>query len=52
VARAAGLDAMIVAPANLGEARAAGPPSVLGGRHLRDVAALLSSRADRGAHAS
>jgi magnesium chelatase family protein len=52
VARAAGLDAMIVAPANLGEARAAGPPSVLGGRHLRDVAALLSSRADRGARAS
>jgi magnesium chelatase family protein len=47
VARAAGLAALIVAPANLGEARAAGPLSVLGRRHLRDVAASLSARADR-----
>jgi magnesium chelatase family protein len=46
VAQAAGLAALIVAPANLAEAAAAGPLDVFGRDHLRDVAALLSARAD------
>jgi magnesium chelatase family protein len=47
VARAEGLTALIVAPANLGEAREAGSLSVFGRRRLRDVVALLSAVADR-----
>jgi len=47
VARCVGLAALIVAPADLGEARSAGPLSVLGCRQLPDVAELLSARAAR-----
>jgi magnesium chelatase family protein len=52
VARAAGLAALIVAPANHAEACAGGPLSVLGRRDLREVAELLSERPRRGAAAA